>query len=73
MAKNNDKKHFYVGKGSQDPHPYMYYGTQPPIFSNNRICSTDFCKFIGSFQENPIANSIEDDTIVKIYIRKEKK
>lgn len=68
-----DKKYFYVGKGAEDPHPYMYYGTEPPIFINDKINSTSDCIFIGSFQENPIADSIKDGEIVKIYIRKENK
>lgn len=66
------KKNFYVGKGIKDEHPYLYYGEKPPIILNNRVNgSVSQCIFVGSFQDNPIANSIEDNTVIKIYIRKE--
>ena len=66
------KKNFYIGKGTKDEHPYLYYGEKPPIILNNRINgSASGCTFIGSFQDNPIANSFEDNEIIKVYIRKE--
>ena len=66
------KKHFYAGKGIKDEHPYLYYGEKPPIILNNTVngACTD-CVFIGSFQDNPIGDSIKDNEIIKIYIRKE--
>ena len=70
MAKN--KEHFYIGKGINDPHPYLYYGEKPPIIFNGKITGIiQGCVFIGSFQENPIADSIEDNEIIKVYIRKQ--
>ena len=70
MAKN--KKYFYVGKGIKDPHPYLYYGEKSPIIFNERITSiSQGCEFVGSFQDNPIANSVKDNEIIKVYIRKE--
>lgn len=72
MVKTN-KKYFYIGKGIRDYCPYMYYGTEPPIFVDGQICSTPNCVFVGSFQDNPIADSIKDEEIIKIYVRKENK
>lgn len=70
MAKNT--KYFYVGKGIKDEHPYLYYGENPPIILNNKVNgSISHCTFVGSFQDNPIANSLEDNTVIKIYIRTE--
>ena len=66
------KKNFYIGKGVKDKHPYIYYGEKPPIILNDKINgSVSNCTFICSFQNNPIADSIEDNTVIKIYIRKE--
>lgn len=66
------KKNFYIGKGIKDEHPYLYYGEKPPIILNNRVNgSISNCAFIGSFQDNPLADSIKDNEIIKIYIRKE--
>lgn len=67
------KNYFYVGKGLRDSNPYIYYGTEPPVFMHDRICGTFNCMFVGSFQDNPIADSIKDNEIIKIYIRKENK
>lgn len=67
------KNYFYVGKGIYDYNPYIYYGTEPPVFINGKICGTPNCNFVGSFQDNPIADSIKDNEIIKIHIRKENK
>lgn len=68
----NLKKNFYIGKGTKDEHPYLYYGENPPIILNDKVNgSASKCTFIGSFQDNPIADSLEDNTVIKIYIRKE--
>lgn len=69
MAKNN----FYVAKGKNDKHPWLFYGEKPPMFLNEECCHSSKCTLIGSFTDNPIANSIEDNTYIKIYIRKETK
>jgi hypothetical protein len=66
------KKNFYIGKGTKDEHPYLYYGEKPPIILNDRVNGAcRGCAFIGSFQGNPIGDSIKDNEIIKIYIRKE--
>ena len=69
MSKN--KEYFYVGKGKNDTKPWLFYGSTPPFFINNEICETEHCILIGQFTNNPIAESIEDNTVIKIYIRKE--
>lgn len=68
MAKN--KEYFYVGKGKNDTKPWLFYGSTSPRFINDEICTTEDCKLIGQFTDNPIAESIEDNTVIKIYIRK---
>lgn len=68
-----NKCNFYIAKGIDDYCPYMYYGTEPPIFIDDKTCSTPNCTFVGSFQDNPIADSIKNGEIIKIYIRRENK
>lgn len=70
---NSLKKYFYVGRGKADIKPWLFYGTNPPIFLNDEICSCAGCKLIGQFPDNPIGDSIKDGEIIKIYIRKENK
>lgn len=69
MSKN--KEHFYLGKGKSDTKPWLFYGSTPPRFISDEICGSEDCKLIGQFTDNPIAESIEYDTVIKIYIRKE--
>lgn len=65
------KKNFYIGRGIKDEHPYLYYGEKSPIIVNDRINgSISNCTFIGSFQDNPIADSIKDNEVIEVYIRK---
>lgn len=69
------KKHFYVAKGENDAYPWMFYGEEPPIISNQGECTSGSvkCRLIGSFTDSPIADSIKDNEVIKIYIRKETK
>ena len=69
------KKHFYVAKGENDKHPWMYYGEKPPTITEDgkSFCAGNDCIIVGGFEDNPIADSIKDNEIVKIYIRKETK
>ena len=69
------KKHFYVAKGENDTHPWLYYGEEAPRITNfgESTSAVNQCTLIGSFTDNPIADSIKDNEIVKIYIRKETK
>lgn len=69
------KKHFYVAKGENDTNPKLYYGEEPPkIIDAGFVASlSNKCIYVGPFLDNPIADSIQDNEIVKIYIRKETK
>lgn len=71
MAKN--KENFYIAKGENDTYPWLFYGEQPPIINNQGECTycSVKCRLIGSFTNNNIADSIKDNEIVKVYIRKE--
>lgn len=73
MAKN--KENFYVAKGEKDTHPWLYYGEEAPViddYGTSTACKSK-CKLIGSFDNNVIADSVKDNEIIKIYIRKETK
>lgn len=70
MTKN--KENFYLAKGEDDLHPWLYYGEEPPII-RDKTSNGGVCQLIGSFCDNPIADSIKDNEIVKIYIKKETK
>lgn len=69
------KKHFYVAKGENDAYPWLFYGEEPPIITKNGNCSSgnNKCLFMGGFRFNPIADSIKDNEVIKVYIRKETK
>lgn len=71
MPKN--KENFYIAKGENDEHPWLYYGEEPPKISNSGKSNgyMSNCTLIGSFTDNPIADSLKDNEIIKIYIRKE--
>ena len=69
MAKR--KNNFYIGKGKEDSKPWLFYGSTPPCFVNDEICASYGCKLVSSFTDNPIADSIKDNEIIKVYIRKE--
>lgn len=53
----------------------MYYGENPPRITEDgrSTSSSGECILVGGFEGNPIADSIQDNEIVKIYIRKETK
>lgn len=69
------KKYFYIAKGENDTQPWLCYGEEAPIIDSKGGATTVGlnCEFIGLFRNNPIADSIKDNEIVKIYIRKETK
>ena len=73
MAKN--KENFYLAKGENDTCSWLFYGEKPPIISNQGECTSGSvkCRLIGLFTNNRIADSIKDNEIVKVYIRKETK
>lgn len=68
MAKNS--KNFYIAKGKEDNKPWLFYGSTSPCILNDMVCQTEHCILIGQFSDNPIADSIKDNTIIKLYIRK---
>ena len=63
MAKN--KENFYLAKGENDPHPWLYYGEKPPIIMNKLSHGGD-CQLIGSFCDNHIADSIKDNEVKNV-------
>lgn len=66
------KKNFYIGKGKDDESCWLFYGTHAPTIINNKISwDSRFTKLIGHFTDNPIGESLEDNNVIKIYIRKE--
>lgn len=66
------KKNFYIGKGKDDESCWLFYGTHKPTIENNRVSwNSSFTTLIGHFVDNPIADSLEDNTVIKIYVRKE--
>lgn len=66
------RKYFYIGKGESDKYPWLFYGEEPPyIDKNNELTWSGSTRLVGGFSDNPIADSIEPGTIIKIYIRKE--
>ena len=69
------KKYFYLAKGENDDHPWMFYGEEPPRITDDGFSTSvdTKCVLISSFIDNPIAYSIKDNEIVKLYIRKETK
>ena len=76
MTRNTKiKKHFYVAKGENDAYPWMFYGEEPPIIAEDGKCTSggNNCHLMGGFCFNPIADSIKDNEVIKVYIRKETK
>ena len=70
MAK--PKKNFYIGKGKDDESCWLFYGTHEPTIENNKVSwDSEFTTLIGHFVDNPISDSLEDNTVIKIIIRKE--
>lgn len=69
------KKYFYLAKGENDSNPWVFYGEEPPKISINGNSTSihSNCDIVGPFTANPIADSIKDNEIIKIYIRKETK
>lgn len=66
------KKNFYIGKGKDDDHCWLFYGIHMPTIVNDKVSwDSRFTKLIGQFSDNPIAESLEDNTVIKIYVRKE--
>ena len=65
------KKNFYIGKGESDTKPWLFYGFSSPCFIHGCICPTDGCTLISQFTDNPIADSIKNNEVIKIYIRRE--
>ena len=66
------KKNFYIGKGKEDDSCWLFYGIHKPTIENNRVSwDSKFTTLIGHFVDNPIADSLEDNTVMKIIIRKE--
>lgn len=71
MDKN--KEHFYLVKGENDSNPWLYYGKEPPVITGSGTSNgyMSDCILVGSFCDNPIAKSLKDNEIIKLYIRKE--
>lgn len=70
MAKR--KSNFYIGKGKDDEHAWLFYGKHKPTIENDSVSwDSRFTKLIGQFVDNPIAESLEDNTVIKIIIKKE--
>lgn len=66
------RKYFYIGKGASDKYPWLFYGEEPPyIDDNNEIMWNDSTKLVGRFDDNPIGDSLKDNEVIKIYIKKE--
>lgn len=66
------KKNFYIGKGKEDEHTWLFYGIHAPTIVNNKVSwDSRFTKLIGQFSDNPIGESLEDNTVIKIIIRRE--
>lgn len=66
------KNNFYIGKGKDDDHAWLFYGIHKPTIDDNRVSwDSRFTKLIGQFVDNPIAESLEDNTVIKIIIKKE--
>ena len=67
------KKNFYIGKGKDDESCWLFYGVHKPTIKNNRVSwDSRFTTLIGHFVDNPIADSLKDNEVIKIYIKKEK-
>lgn len=66
------KNNFYIGKGKDDEHAWLFYGMHKPTIENDSVSwDSRFTKLIGQFVDNPIAESLEDNTVIKIIIKKE--
>lgn len=66
------KNNFYIGKGKDDNHAWLFYGIHKPTIENDLVSwDSRFTKLIGQFNDNPIGDSLEDNTVIKIIIRKE--
>ena len=66
------KENFYIGRGKDDEHTWLFYGKHAPKIVNDKVSwDSKFTKLIGHFTDNPIGESLEDNTVIKIYIRKE--
>ena len=66
------KNSFYIGKGKDDDHCWLFYGMHKPTIVNDKISwDSKYTKLIGHFVDNPISESLEDNTVIKIIIRRE--
>lgn len=66
------KNNFYIGKGKDDEHAWLFYGKHAPKIIDDKIhWDSRFTKLIGHFNDNPIGDSLEDNTVIKIIIKKE--
>lgn len=66
------KKNFYIGKAKDDDYCWLFYDTHKPTIENDLVSwDKKFTKLIGQLNDNPIGDSIEDNIVIKIYIRKE--
>ena len=73
MSKN--KENFYIAKGTNEHYACLFYGEEPPVINREgKATSTESkCNFVGLFERCPLADSIKDREIIKVYIRKETK
>lgn len=68
-----NKNYFWAIKGRNYAVPYMFYGVNPPTIDKEGVSLGIGCKFVGSLYDNPIGESIIDDTpAVKLVIYKPK-
>lgn len=70
MAKN--KENFYLAKGPNEYYACLFYGEEPPVINRagEATCTESKCNFVGLFEMCPLADSIKNGEIIKIYIRK---
>ena len=70
MAKN--KENFYIAKGANERYACLFYGEEPPVINRQgkATCAESECNFVGLFESCPLAYSIKDGEIIKVYIRK---